>query len=175
MKKKFSHLRSFLWLRSCLLSFEEVRKDHWHPGWTQTYGLTPVWTRSWAISLEWILNSLSQVEHCKRAFSIALKLEIFLIIVNYSFWKYKSSLRWESYFEIFYSITNIETGRQNLQLTNVCSTTIFSQFFANYINIFHKTEVQTVILRCLIGLNCNWFKIYATKHKYLCFQIFAIL
>ena len=101
----FSHLRSFLWLRSCLLSFEEVRKDHWHPGWTQTYGLTPVWTRSWAISLDWILNSLSQVEHCKRAFSIALKLDMFLIIVNYSFWKNKSSLRWESCFEIFYSIT----------------------------------------------------------------------
>ena len=72
--------------------------------------------------------------------------------LNYSFWKNKSSLRWESYFEIFYSITNIKAGRQNLRLTNIRFTTISSQFFTNYIIIFHKTEVQTVILRgWLIG------------------------
>ena len=29
----------------------------------------------------------------------------------------------------------------------------FRPFFVNYMNIFHKTEVQTVILRCLAGLN----------------------
>ena len=35
-------------------------------------------------------------------------------------------------------------------------TTISGHFFANYLNIFHKIKVQTVI-RCLLGLNLNWF------------------
>ena len=29
--------------------------------------------------------------------------------------------------------------------------------------IFHKAEVQTVILRCLMGLNFNWFKSYGLR------------
>ena len=33
-------------------------------------------------------------------------------------------------------------------------------FFANYMSIFHKTEIQTVILRCLMCLNLNWIKSY---------------
>ena len=33
-------------------------------------------------------------------------------------------------------------------------------FFGNYIDIFHKTEIQTVILRCLVCLNLNWIKSY---------------
>ena len=40
------------------------------------------------------------------------------------------------------------------------------QFFANYMFIFHKTEMQTVILRCLTSLNLNWYKSYDTKRKY---------
>ena len=31
--------------------------------------------------------------------------------------------------------------------------TICGHFFGNYIDIFHKTEIQTIILRCLVGLN----------------------
>ena len=31
-------------------------------------------------------------------------------------------------------------------------------FFGNYMEIFHKTEIQTVILRCLVCLNPNWIK-----------------
>ena len=38
-------------------------------------------------------------------------------------------------------------------------------FFANYVNIFHKTEVQRVILRCCTGLYLNWFKSYDTDAK----------
>merc|ERR1711997_1267087 len=38
-------------------------------------------------------------------------------------------------------------------------------FFANYIFVFHKTEIQTVILRCLTSLNLNWYKRYDKKHK----------
>ena len=32
----------------------------------------------------------------------------------------------------------------------------FWPFVANCMAIFHKTEVQTVILMCLIGQNLNW-------------------
>ena len=31
--------------------------------------------------------------------------------------------------------------------------------------IFHKTEIQAVILRCLMSLNPNWYKSYDTKRK----------
>ena len=42
-------------------------------------------------------------------------------------------------------IEKVETVYQNLRLINGRFPTISSHFFAN---IFHKTEVQTVILRC---------------------------
>ena len=48
-------------------------------------------------------------------------------------------------------------------------------FFANHIFIFHKTEIQTVILRCLISLNLNWYKSYDTKRKYFHFFFFCDL
>ena len=51
----------------------------------------------------------------------------------------------------------------------------FWPFFANCMVIFHKTEVQTVILMCLMGLNSNWFKGYDTKSKYFHFRFLAIL
>ena len=38
-------------------------------------------------------------------------------------------------------------------------------FFAKYVLIFHKTEIQTVILKCLKILNLNWYNSYDTKHK----------
>ena len=69
----------------------------------------------------------------------------------------------------------VEGGASNSQLINGCFMTISSQIFAIYIHIFHKTEVQMVVLRCLTGLNCNWFKSYDAKHKYFHFQFFAIL
>ena len=37
-------------------------------------------------------------------------------------------------------------------------TTISGHFFANYINIFHKTEVLKNILWCQTCLNLNWIK-----------------
>ena len=40
---------------------------------------------------------------------------------------------------------------------------ISGHFSANCMFIFHKTEVQTVILRCLTGLNLNWFKCYGLR------------
>ena len=41
---------------------------------------------------------------------------------------------------------------------NVRFTTICSHFFANYMIIFHKTEILLVILRCWTGLKLNWLK-----------------
>ena len=51
----------------------------------------------------------------------------------------------------------------------VLHTTFSGHFFTNCIFIFHKTEVGTVILRCLTGVNYNnsdWFKSYDTNNKY---------
>ena len=44
-------------------------------------------------------------------------------------------------------------------------TTISSHFFDTNLYIFHKTAVQTIILRCWTDLNHNWFKRYDTKCK----------
>ena len=46
-------------------------------------------------------------------------------------------------------------------------------FFGNYVNIFHKTEVQTVILRWLPGLNLDWLKSYDSKCKYFSIFLFC--
>ena len=64
-----------------------------------------------------------------------------------------------------FKVNFLEGGASNLRLINGCFTTISSQIFAIYIHIFHKTEVQTVILRCLTGLYLIWFKSYATNTK----------
>ena len=62
------------------------------------------------------------------------------------------------------------THKWPLQLTKVHFMTISSRFFANYFDIFHKTEVQTVILRWWTGLNLNWLKSYDTNRKYFHFN-----
>ena len=49
---------------------------------------------------------------------------------------------------------------KNLSFKNGHFLTICGHLFGNYIHIFHKTEIQTVILRCLVGLNLNWIKSY---------------
>ena len=58
-----------------------------------------------------------------------------------------------------------ETLHKKFQLINGRFTTIFGHFFANCFCDFHKTEVQTVIFRCLTGLDFNWIKSYDTKRK----------
>ena len=45
---------------------------------------------------------------------------------------------------------------ENLGFKNDQFKTISGDFFGKYMNIFHKTEIQTVILRCLISKNLNW-------------------
>ena len=61
----------------------------------------------------------------------------------------------------------IEGDASNLRLTKVRFPTLSSHFFANYINIFHKTEVQTVILRCFVNLYLRRFSPEDNRHKYL--------
>ena len=41
--------------------------------------------------------------------------------------------------------------------------------------MFHKTEVQMVILRCLTGLNLDCFKSFDSKCKYFPFCFFPLL
>ena len=49
-------------------------------------------------------------------------------------------------------------------------TTISGHFFANYINIFHKTEVPTNILRCQLCLNLNLGQSISDVVKFSRFQ-----
>ena len=44
--------------------------------------------------------------------------------------------------------SDLEGDSQNLQMINGRFKTTSGHFFANHMNIFHKTEVPTVILRC---------------------------
>ena len=44
--------------------------------------------------------------------------------------------------------------------------TISGRFSTSCMFIFHKKEVQTVILRCLTSLNIDWFKNYGLRCKW---------
>ena len=56
--------------------------------------------------------------------------------------------------------SNIYSESKQMTITNAHFTTILGHFSANCMFVFHKTEVQTVILRCLMGLNLDWLKIF---------------
>ena len=58
---------------------------------------------------------------------------------------------------------SIKSDRKWMLLLNNCYKIVSGHFFAICIFIFHKTKVQTVILRCLTGLNHNWFKSYGLR------------
>ena len=58
----------------------------------------------------------------------------------------------------------IKTDSKWMFLINDRFTAISGHFFP-YVFIFHKTEVQMVILRCLTSLYLNWFKSYDKKRK----------
>ena len=53
-----------------------------------------------------------------------------------------------------------------MTITNAHFMTISGHFSANCMFIFHKTEGQTVILRCLTGLNLDWFKSYGLRCRW---------
>ena len=58
----------------------------------------------------------------------------------------------------FYVILILKSDRKRILLLNDWYTTVFGHFFAICIFIFHKTEVQTVILRCLTDLKLEFWK-----------------
>ena len=51
-------------------------------------------------------------------------------------------------------------------MTNAHFTTISGHFSANCMFVIHKTEVPTVILRCLTGLNLDWIKSYGFRCRW---------
>ena len=63
-------------------------------------------------------------------------------------------------------VCKIKGVTKRSRLTNCRFTTISSQISAIYINISHKTEIQTVILRCWIVLYINWLKSYDENEKH---------
>ena len=60
-------------------------------------------------------------------------------------------------------LMHIYSESKRMTITNAHFTTISGHFSANCILIFHKNEVQTVILGCLTGLNLDWFKSYGLR------------
>ena len=64
---------------------------------------------------------------------------------------------------MFSQCIHLKTDPKRMLLLNNCYTTVSGHFFAMCMFIFHKTEVQKVILICLMGLNFNWFKSYGLK------------
>ena len=90
-------------------------------------------------------------------------------------WALVTSLRSQIFAEYFcfYDMYVIKTDPKRMLLFNNCYKTVSGHFFAICIFIFHKTEVQTVILRCLMGLDLNWFKSYGLKCSKT--QIFSFL
>ena len=66
-------------------------------------------------------------------------------------------------FPMFYKL--LKQKAANLCHLNGYFKTISGLFSTNHIDVFHKTEVQKVILKCLTSLNPNWFKSYDTKRK----------
>ena len=49
---------------------------------------------------------------------------------------------------------------EKLSFKNGHFLTICGHFYGNYIDIFLKTEIQMVLLRCSVCLNLNWIKSY---------------
>ena len=74
-------------------------------------------------------------------------------------------------FSIQFLFNFVRKKTESLWLINGSFTTISGHFSANYIKIFHKTEVQMVILRYLVCLNLNWIKSNSTILIFSCLEI----
>ena len=86
------------------------------------------------------------------------------------------NLNWIKIYDIKYNFFWVpwfqirkEKNLENLWLKNDHFLTLSGLFFLKYMDIFHKTEVQTVILRCLVCLNFNWIKSNDTITVKMCF------
>ena len=67
---------------------------------------------------------------------------------------------------LIFSYTYLHSESKRMTITIVHFTTISGHFSANRMFIFHKKEVQTVILRCLTGLNIDGLKNYGPRCKW---------
>ena len=103
---------------------------------------------------------------------LALK-EVINFFLNSGLWKWHKWVYLN--FQVQCSKSKIYSELKRMTITIVNFTTISGHFFAKYMSIFHKTEVQTVILVYLKGLKSDWFKGYNTKCIYFHFCFFAIL
>ena len=86
------------------------------------------------------------------------------------FWKtswgqFQGQFRGQENFRIFLRIylVLLYLTQYKLWFENDHCRTISGHFLAVCMFIFHKTEVQTVILKCLTGLNLDWFKSYGLR------------
>ena len=68
-------------------------------------------------------------------------------------------------FDLIHLKHHVKSVRKWKFFFNNCYKCVSGHFLAICIFIFHKTEVQMVILRCLTGLNLNWFKSYGLRCK----------
>ena len=64
---------------------------------------------------------------------------------------------------LYTSFSLLKTDRKRMLLLNGCYKTVSGHFFAILMFIFHKAEVQMVILIRSMGLNLIWFKSYGLK------------
>ena len=67
----------------------------------------------------------------------------------------------KGFISVFYHF--VKQKAENLCLINGHFRTISGHFLANYTAVYHKTENQVVILKCLPCLNLNWSKSYDQK------------
>ena len=71
---------------------------------------------------------------------------------EYTFATQCTEVRFSSFLPGRFITAIVKCVQKKSRLTNCRFTSISSQISAIYMNIFHKTEVQTVILRCWMGL-----------------------
>ena len=64
--------------------------------------------------------------------------------------------RFKDNFNVFRHIVYLYSDSIQMTIQYFNILTISGHIFANCTFIFHKAEVQTVILRCLIGLNLKF-------------------
>jgi hypothetical protein len=67
---------------------------------------------------------------------------------------------------VYHPFMKVYSESKQMTITNAHFMTISGHFSTNCIFIFHKNEVQTVILRCLMGLSLDWFKSYGLRCRW---------
>ena len=109
------------------------------------------------------LDSVGCATLCSKSEVILM----YLLLSNHNFFFYISFSF--SFLSSSRSLYYIKTCWKRMFLYKWPLYDLFWPFFAICMFIFLKTEVLTVILRCLTGLTYDLIKSYDTKHKYFHF------